>query len=464
MKKTKILDQNWQKQIRKINKILLTIEKDPSPELVVDHNNKTLEIHTKRFSHIDKKKRGIHKKVKKKFAELEKLQKKIEKHEKVKLIRNYYINLINDLKLNLHLYKAKTSSSYTESERNHKTSEIYSSLYPIPHVSHREVFINEFIDFLKFLKVKELFEVDKLSFIEEICSYDFYNITQREIEADFDKITDAYVQFTKNSALEREKSYSAKTIKKVFKAFLGKISISQDIKVKIKNKYLFAVDSSNVYIPAKANHNKIRITKLIAHEILVHAYRSILGNKNRNANKEKLFLLKIGNSLNTPIEEGLGSYFEQNIFYQSAKYDIYSLFNFYLRTIAVHLALDHEPYQVYEKLDKLCSVYTQIFNLSEKSKNITRDILLLRIYRGFKKPEKGCVNGRVAQYLLGNRMIWEFVENGGNLFNLFAGKIQINQIEEFRKLGFNIPEEFLGHKEFPREYILKLVDECFQIN
>jgi hypothetical protein len=102
-------------------------------------------------------------------------------------------------------------------------------------------------------------------------------------------------------------------------------------------------------------------------------------------------------------------------------------------------------------------LYARIFNKTESYAAEIRDSIILRLYRGYDSPCKGCVNGRIAHYLYGNRQIWDFVAKGGNINNLFIGKCKLDHLEGIKELGFNLPEEMLGSKDIPREKLLKYI-------
>jgi len=458
---TKALDRNWVKQLPIVNN-LDNRSNDPTPEIIIDKVNKTIAIHQRRSKITSKELKKINRKIKAKQEILSKLEKKILHREHNALIKSYYIETIRNARNIIKLTKIKYSS-LTITEKNSKTNEILNQIYPIPPEHIRQQFLNEFLSFVRYLNNHKIYNLKTLDSLEELLSASFYHVDDQKLDIDFSQDITSFQTCNETYKEEFQKEYSSKQIRKILTNFLNKIHIDHLTKIRLEDRYLFSVQGRKINIPRGIIYDHKRMVQLTAHEILVHTLRAVRGNLNRNKKNQKLLLLSKNLTANAHIEEGLATYFEQNIFYTSSKYDILNLFQFYIRMIAVHLAIMEEPYEVFDKLDKLCQLYAVIFNKKPAYSGRLRDSIFLRVYREFRSPQKGCVNGRIAQYLYGNRKIWEYKESGRNLNQLFAGKVHFDDLEELEKLGFEIPETFLGFNDFPQENLLRLILSSFKI-
>jgi hypothetical protein len=382
--------------------------------------------------------------------------------EKNPFIRKYYVDKINESLYKLEANHIKNLPIKNSNESNLKLFEIHQKLYPLPPQKMIDLFINEFISFVAYANKAKLLPSAELKQFSTLKTQTFYKIKKNALTLDFGVSVKAHKSFEKKYEKDiEEREFKHHKIQRIFVKFLNELEIEK-YKVAIKSKNVFSANAlkKTITIPENANLNYKRLVEIIFHEICVHVLRSHLGSLNINEKEKQLKLLTVGRSQNLYVEEGIASYFEQNAFFESNKHDIISLMDFYIRLISVHLALNFEPFEVYEKLDLLTKFYAAMHKKDEEFANKKREILVKRLYRDYKVPQKGVANTKIAQYLYGNRMIWEFLENGGKIQNLFAGKISFEDLEQIRRLGMQIPDEILGQKDFPRQYIHDLIQKC----
>lgn len=317
------------------------------------------------------------------------------------------------------------------------------------------VFINEFISYLKYFF--ETNQTEDLEDFKELLNPEFYGVDNLSLKIDFEKESETYNETPKS---QPETTYTAVEVKSLSYKLFKDLGIENVFKAKIKRKSLFAVNFGKVFaIPKKISITETRLKQIFAHEVGVHVMRSFFGMHTRDKDGKRLRFLEIGSFRNLRTEEGLASYFEQNILYPSSKKDILNLSHFYMRVIAVHLALNFSPYEVYEKLGQLLKIVNIIKGEPKNSISSDRRILILRLYRDYKNPTKGSANPRIAQYLYGNRLIWEFVEAGKNIDDLFVGKINLEDLESLNMSGYELYND-MNKNVF--EYLKENIDKLFE--
>jgi hypothetical protein len=453
------LDKQWLDKIKDIKGTSNLVSKN-SPKLVIDEKKKELFFSSeKRVEDTEKFNDFVAAQIQK----LQELKEDIESNETSELVRNYYEEIVDAKIYHLEIKRITYDQKLKPEEKSTKIGEIRNKAYPLPPQEYIVLFINEFIEFFQYLYHNKLYKVHEIEKFDELLSHEFYSVEKVETNIQLPASVESYVFFGKEENRNLKEELSPEQVKKVLSRFIEKVDFDKKTKLKITKKDIFSVNSNRcIKIPSKTNISKRRVYELIAHEVLIHTGRSICGKENLNEHGQKLMLLekgKVGSVLR--IEEGLAIYFEQNIFYESNKYDVLNLFNFYMRMISVHLALHFKPYEVYKKIERLALLQARLKAKDDIYAFKQRDTLISRIYRGYEMPVQGAVNGKVSFYLYGNRQVWEYQEKGGDIFNLFAGKVTMDQIDKVKQLGFKVPEEFLGYKEFPREFLLRTIEECF---
>lgn len=391
--------------------------------------------------------------VKKGKTQFKHLKSQIIKKEKNVFIRNYYLEKCDEELARLDILRLKYSGSKNISNTNKEIFKLHQKLYPIPPKEYFELFINEFIHFIHLVKKSSTLP----AIFDVLGTENFYNIQK------IDAVQDLHFKISSKPKIDEGKELTSDQIKIILEQFLQELNI-KNFKVILKDRNVFSVNTlhKHVSIPKARKYNEKRVTEIIFHEICVHVMRSVFGSQNENDKKQRLKLLTIGRTRNLYIEEGIASYFEQHAYSHSSKCDVPNLLEFYVRFILVYLALNFEPNEVHAKLSILTKFQAYILHQNEEYAQKKQSILLKRVYRDYRKPGKGVANTKIAQYLYGNRVIWQYIEGGGNIFNLFAGKIHINEIAEIQKMNFAIPETYLGHSDFPREHLRAIINRLIK--
>jgi hypothetical protein len=462
----KFLDQKWHDLLKQLGKSIESSHVTFQPGIIVDFDNKILSLDS--YNEYEKAPNAslvindLKDIIEKNQTLIAEIKKQINEEEANKLVRDYYLTEINSIELNNIMFKVQHDTKLSESEKNKVITDIYNETYPIYSDEFHSQIINEFLDFIEYVTNISQYKGTNFLELEYLLDANLYRVKRVKTNIDYSKITEAYFEFEESHRDLKNIIFTPDQVVEILNRFLVKMDFDKHSSVKLFDQQIFSVDESRtVHIPKNAKVTKKRLIQLMSHEVMVHVHRGIRGLLNINNAGYHLKLLKKGTANDTPYEEGLGSFYEQNIFYDSDKHDVYNLFNFYLRIITIQLALNYTPYEAREILTKLCDLYAQLVFQDKHFSDKTRDILLMRVYKGFKYPERGCVNGRIGQYLYGNQKIWDFYKSEGSVNNLYAGKIMIEQIEDLKTLGFEIPENICGTKEYPREYLMSIIDECF---
>jgi len=268
-KKIRTIDRKWRRRLRNLKAAKLKNVEEGTPTLLIDHEKRSLHIQTaknvKKLALINSHK------IRNKLFALNLLKKRLKKREKNELIRDYYLQVIEDYKIDLKSQRIKYLSDLNETEKNKQKHLLNIQRNPLPDESERATFINEFLAFCRYLAKHNEFDIQSFPHLAEITSSDFYLVEDQKLELDFKPAVENFKLHIINEPTQR---YNAQEIKKIFKKFLEKIHLNSELKVAFNNKYLFSVDSNNIYIPKSANITKNRIIQLINHEILGHALRN----------------------------------------------------------------------------------------------------------------------------------------------------------------------------------------------
>lgn len=231
------------------------------------------------------------------------------------------------------------------------------------------------------------------------------------------------------------KSLRKVTAKEARKAFLEHLSLYdiKDWKIKIRKDM---IAKANVEASKKTVHIKDRnyshheINNLIAHEIDVHVLRAVNGKKN----KDVLFSLGTADYLKT--EEGLAIMMEQ----LTGNYNPLRFKFFAARVIAADLAVTKGFHDVFQTLHKR-------FKVSKHNAYI----ITKRVKRGLVDTSKagGYIKDHV--YFEGFYMIKKFMQSGGDIRPLFAGKIaltDLNLVKNENLKNLIIPKAVEAHYQY----------------
>ncbi len=173
----------------------------------------------------------------------------------------------------------------------------------------------------------------------------------------------------------------------------------------------FNITKRIVYINKNRTFTDNDIKRLIIHELGTHIMRA------ENAKKQRLNLFLIGFPGYLETEEGLATYNEQ----RAGLLNNEILRNYAGRVIAIHLALKNPFSTTYN--------YLLEFFPKETAFNLT-----LRAKRGIADTSKPGALTKDYIYLSGKYKVENFVKQGGNVKDLYLGKIGVEHIEIAKKL------------------------------
>ncbi|MDD3646384.1 MAG: DUF1704 domain-containing protein [Candidatus Gracilibacteria bacterium] len=208
------------------------------------------------------------------------------------------------------------------------------------------------------------------------------------------------------------------------KAFVRKFNHIYDIKIHLKKgnrSARFVLKGDNLLIRGDAQVGKKEMRAIIAHEIEGHYLRRLNG--------KNLAYSIFGHGTNgyLEIDEGI-AIFNQNRFLGEIDKKYYGVFE---RYYFVNYALKHSYRKLVDKMiDYYDSDLEKVFNY------------LTRLKRGLKNISEEGIFMKDVVYVNGYLKVDHFVSNGGNLKELYLGKINIDDLTElkdgyFLKINFN---------------------------
>lgn len=186
-------------------------------------------------------------------------------------------------------------------------------------------------------------------------------------------------------------------------------------KVKIKENLVsncVAGKNNSLFLKTDAGFSNGRIEELIIHEIETH----ILTAENGKSQPYEIFRSGLANYLTT--QEGLAMY---NVEKQSGK-NFTTNFKALAHVIAIYESLNHSFIEVYNKLIKLGLHPEQAFRSTVKAK---RGII--------NTSQKGSFTKDYI-YFKGYFEVKKFVENGGNIKDLYIGKFNLKDLDTVNKI------------------------------
>ncbi|MFT7615233.1 MAG: hypothetical protein ACI8Y7_000036 [Candidatus Woesearchaeota archaeon] len=211
-----------------------------------------------------------------------------------------------------------------------------------------------------------------------------------------------------------------KMLKKAFKEMNLKWKL---VKQQRMASAVISPSTRTLILKKKARFTKRFVERLIVHELGTHALRA----ENGRLQPYKIFQHGTAHYLAT--EEGLASYNEEMAGCSSR-----SIMRAYAgRVVAVEYALTHSFKETYKYLLK--------FFASKTAK-----ILTLRAKRGLLDTSKPGAFTKDILYLKGYFQIKQFVKKGGDIRQLYIGKICVEDLEEIKtltSLGVNLKPVFL---------------------
>lgn len=440
------IDKYWYNNFLKIHRYKRKIFKSRDARIVI--KDKNIEVRSVLF-HLDKQEKlELLEALEQKQRKLEKLESKILRKPKSTFIHKKYIGRIQVEKLDVQIQRAKLYN------KDSVVVPLLDEKYSYSHKDNLE-FIGEFVLFINYLLHKGRIKNSKYSktIINTLVS--LFNMTNKVI--DFDKITQLHEQRLTKIKLLPKKIFSAVEAQ-IFIQNILKAEGMHDISVEINKNYLFAVSPNfkKIYIPENLSISSERFIEIIAHEIFGHLLRSLSAEKTVSKTGKSLKLLTLGTKDYLLTEEGICTYLEQNIFGESDKYDIYRLFNLYIRVIALEISRVKTPYETYMFIKNLLKLKKEIFPYTTINANTTIRTLLTRLYGDFPNPKTGFSNPKIGIYLRGNRTIWPYLTSRRTFLDIFLGKISVNEISDFKKRGYYQPQSYTN-KIYPLQNLQMIV-------
>jgi len=213
---------------------------------------------------------------------------------------------------------------------------------------------------------------------------------------------------------EKETQHSAEYAAKEFEKAFQKYKLDK-WKVKFKKNMVtncIAGKNNRLFIKTNAKFTKSRIKALIVHEIETH----ILTAENGKQQEYQLFNRGFSGYLTT--QEGMAMY---NVEQQTGK-SFSKNYSALSHVMATHYAKKHSFNQTFRKLLKLNIPEQQAFKST------------LKVKRGFEDTSQTGTFTKDYIYYKGYKEIKNFIEQGGQLSELYIGKININDLETTKNI------------------------------
>ncbi len=227
----------------------------------------------------------------------------------------------------------------------------------------------------------------------------------------------------KISYKEEEKIYSSEDAKEKFEKVFDKYNL-KNWEVKIKENMVadcVAGKNNKLFINAGISFSRERIESLIVHEIETH----ILTAENGKKQPFELFNRGFANYLIT--QEGMAMYNVE----KQRKIPFENNYKALANVLAIHTGLNSSFIDIFKKLIGFNIPKEQAFRSALKAK------------RGFQDTSKKGAFTKDYLYYKGYKEIKKFVENGGNIKDLYIGKINLNDLDKIKKIKGVIEPEIL---------------------
>lgn len=213
---------------------------------------------------------------------------------------------------------------------------------------------------------------------------------------------------------KEDEIYSAEDAKIFFEKVFAKYKL-KNWKVKIKEEMVadcIAGKNNRLFVREKARFSKQRIEALTVHEIETH----IITAENGKAQPYEIFNKGLANYL--AIQEGLAMYNVEKQRETLFKNNYRVMAN----VIAIDKAINGSFVETFEAILEHGLSMEQAFRSALKAK------------RGFADTSKHGAFTKDYIYFNGYRLIQQFVNNGGNLRDLYIGKINIDDLDKIKEI------------------------------
>ncbi len=268
------------------------------------------------------------------------------------------------------------------------------------------------------LKAKKREIALKIELIEAINEENFTKISQKLFgkpsQEDVKKVEELIKKIDIHSINKEEEIYDTETAKEKFEKVFEKYGL-KNWKVKIKEHMVascVAGKNNRLFVKANAKFSKERIESLIVHEIETH----ILTAENGKMQDYELFNRGLANYLKT--QEGMAMY---NVEKQRKK-PFTQNFRALSHVLAINKSIESSFAETFKYLIELGIPEKYAFKSTLKAK------------RGFNDTSKQGAFTKDLIYYKGYHQVKEYMENGGDLKELYIGKMDISDLKTAKKI------------------------------
>ncbi len=220
----------------------------------------------------------------------------------------------------------------------------------------------------------------------------------------------AHLQFLKDNNLVRTHTFTGEAAAKEFEDRLKHYGLQWTVELHERQVTRVKVrGGSRILIKKDAHFNQDRIVDVMAHEIDVHILR------NENAQRQPYFILQAGTANYLPTEEGLATLAKKVV----SKFKYLCSSSVYLLT--VDLATKYSFRDTYNALLELHVPESRAFDFTVRAK------------RGLSDTEVPGAFCKDAVYFAGALQVSDFILNGGDVKDLFIGKIGVADVPLLKK-------------------------------
>jgi len=189
----------------------------------------------------------------------------------------------------------------------------------------------------------------------------------------------------------------------------------KDWKIQMKKSMIgnFSVNKSNkIFVKQGARLSKLRLQKIIAHEILTHVLTT------QNGKKQPYLIFQDGMANYLETQEGMAIYNEYELLGINTRY--YAASNL----MSSYIGLEHG----------FAEAVSILIELGFPKKSAIRHVLKTK--RGLADTSKPGGITKQSIYTRGALKIEKFIKDGGNMVDLYIGKIDVDKIDQIRKMNF----------------------------
>jgi len=273
-------------------------------------------------------------------------------------------------------------------------------------------------------KRKEL--INQVRMLEHMGTPDLTEISKKLYPHPKRKEIEDAEKYKKNFSLQNKnpgKTFSYKEAAKFFEEQLDLYKL-KDWKVEIKENMISrcSVNKSNkIFLKKNVSFTQSNLTKLLAHEIETHVLTA------ENGKKQPYLIFQQGTANYLETQEGLATY-NQEIALKMYPKNYFGAESFQ----AIKVALNHSFSEAYHILR------------NERNFDEYRALnLVLKTKRGLSDTSKKGGIAKQAIYFRGARKIEDFVKDGGDLKELYIGKIALKQLPKIKKIPSLNPPSIL---------------------